>query len=447
MFVASLVFLLVVCALLSYGFHNVDKTKSSGQNTSDRYLAFRNNYIFVYLLMMSADWLQGPYVYPLYKHYNYDLEAIGILFIVGFLSSAVFGTAISSLADQYGRKKFCLAFSVIYIGSCFTKLSPNYAVLLFGRLLGGISTSLLFSVFESWMVSEHFSRGFPPELLSATFSWATYGNAVVAILSGLLANFAVDFTGSLVSPFMMSALLLAIGGLVVMNTWGENYGEIKSSQQAQSSLMKGFKAMRNDLSISAVGIVVALFESTMYIFVFLWGPVLESNDKNIPYGLIFAAFMVCIMIGSIVFRVALAHQWTPEKLAQPLLAAAAFSLLLPIFTSSQFVYFWAFNFFELCCGIYFPMIGTIRSKYVPEETRTSVMNIFRVPLNLIVVLVLHNVSSWSHQFIFTLCVIFLTGSLLASTIVTNRASKEYSNVKTVYSSEPNTEQVDGEEQV
>ena len=29
-----------------------------------------------------------------------------------------------------------------------------------GRLLSGIATSLLFSVFEAWMVSEHHKRGF-----------------------------------------------------------------------------------------------------------------------------------------------------------------------------------------------------------------------------------------------------------------------------------------------
>jgi hypothetical protein len=29
-----------------------------------------------------------------------------------------------------------------------------------GRVLGGIATSLLYSAFESWLVAEHFKRGF-----------------------------------------------------------------------------------------------------------------------------------------------------------------------------------------------------------------------------------------------------------------------------------------------
>jgi hypothetical protein len=32
---------------------------------------------------------------------------------------------------------------------------PSMPLLLAGRVLGGMSTSLLFSAFESWMVSEH----------------------------------------------------------------------------------------------------------------------------------------------------------------------------------------------------------------------------------------------------------------------------------------------------
>lgn len=37
-------------------------------------------------------------------------------------------------------------------------------------LAGGISTSLLFSAFESWVVGEHLSRGFDPKWLGDTFS-------------------------------------------------------------------------------------------------------------------------------------------------------------------------------------------------------------------------------------------------------------------------------------
>lgn len=56
-----------------------------------------------------------------------------------------------------GRKMAALAYVGTYILSCITKHWSSYGVLMLGRLCGGIATSLLFSAFESWLVSEHLS--------------------------------------------------------------------------------------------------------------------------------------------------------------------------------------------------------------------------------------------------------------------------------------------------
>jgi hypothetical protein len=44
--------------------------------------------------------MQGPYVYALYRKYNFSQQEIGVLFIVGFGASMTFGTVIGSLADK-----------------------------------------------------------------------------------------------------------------------------------------------------------------------------------------------------------------------------------------------------------------------------------------------------------------------------------------------------------
>lgn len=54
-----------------------------------------------------------------------------------------------------GRKTMSIMFGILYSLSCITKLWNDFYVLLIGRLLSGIATSLLFSVFEAWMVFEH----------------------------------------------------------------------------------------------------------------------------------------------------------------------------------------------------------------------------------------------------------------------------------------------------
>jgi len=59
-----------------------------------------------------------------------------------------------------GRRNACVIYVITYSLSCVTKHSPAYHVLMVGRVLGGIATSLLFSAFESWLVAEHFKRGY-----------------------------------------------------------------------------------------------------------------------------------------------------------------------------------------------------------------------------------------------------------------------------------------------
>jgi len=48
-----------------------------------------------------SDWVQGPYLYTLYESYTFSMYDIAVLFIVGFVSSAVFGTVIANTADVW----------------------------------------------------------------------------------------------------------------------------------------------------------------------------------------------------------------------------------------------------------------------------------------------------------------------------------------------------------
>lgn len=115
---------------------------------------------------------------------------VGTLFLTGFLSSALFGTFLGIYIDAYGRKLGCVIFCILEIIINLLEHCPYMSVLMVGRILGGMSTSLLFTAFESWMISEHRKRGFDERLLSSTFSIASWGNGFVAIAAGFLAQFA-----------------------------------------------------------------------------------------------------------------------------------------------------------------------------------------------------------------------------------------------------------------
>ncbi len=161
----------------------------------------------------------------------------------------IFGTATGPLADILGRRKMTQIFCVMYTFCCLTKLSPNYFVLMLGRVLGGISTSMLFSTFESWYVYEHTEHyGFPADWIGVTFSKTTFWNGLLAIFAGVLSNFFAETLGyGPVSPFVLATIPLVICGLFVTQSWPENYGNRKVHFGA--SCGEGFRTIINDKKV------------------------------------------------------------------------------------------------------------------------------------------------------------------------------------------------------
>ncbi|CAA2994649.1 molybdate-anion transporter-like [Olea europaea subsp. europaea] len=403
----------------------LSKTNKDRINTSTAFNSFKNNYLVVYSLMMAGDWLQGPYVYYLYTTYGFGKGEIGQLFIAGFGSSMLFGTIVGSLADKQGRKRACVTYCITYILSCITKHSSQYKVLMLGRILGGIATSLLFSAFESWLVAEHFKRNFDQQWLSLTFSKAIFfGNGLVAIISGLFGNLLVDtFSLGPVSPFDAAACFLAVGMAIILSSWSENYGDPSENKDLLAQFKGAAVAIASDEKIALLGAIQSLFEGSMYTFVFLWTPALSPNDEDIPHGFIFATFMLASMLGSsIASRLLARNSPKVESYMQIVFVISSASLMLPIVTSflvaplklkgggisfSGCLQVLGFCTFEACVGIFWPSIMKMRSQYVPEEARSTIMNFFRIPLNMFVCIVLYNVDAFPITVMFGMCSIFL----------------------------------------
>ncbi|KAF3780030.1 Molybdate-anion transporter [Nymphaea thermarum] len=413
-------FLSLVVAALEFS-----KTSKDRISTTSAFNSFKNNYLVVYSLMMAGDWLQGPYVYFLYSQYGFDKGDIGRLFIAGFGSSMLFGTIVGSLADKQGRKRACITYCITYILSCITKHSPQYKVLMVGRILGGIATSLLFSAFESWLVAEHFKRGFDPQWLSLTFSKAIFlGNGLIAIVSGLFANLIADTLGfGPVAPFDAAACFLAIGMAIILSSWTENYGDPSENKDLLTQFKGAAVAIASDEKIALLGAIQSLFEGSMYTFVFLWTPALSPNEEEIPHGFIFATFMLSSMLGSsIASRLMARASLKVESYMQIVFLISAATFLLPILSTflvapskvkggsisyGGSIQLFGFCIFESCVGIFWPSIMKMRSQFIPEEARSTIMNFFRIPLNIFVCIVLYNVNAFPITVMFGMCAIFL----------------------------------------
>ncbi|KAJ1449697.1 hypothetical protein M885DRAFT_622331 [Pelagophyceae sp. CCMP2097] len=351
---------------------------------------FQREYLTVYLVIMFADWLQGTNMWTLYTGYGVSFST---LFLTGFLSSFVFGTFLGMLVDRYGRRNACVAFCVLEVVINLLEHIPDMRVLLVGRVLGGISTSLLFSAFESWMVSEHRRRGFDENLLASTFSLSAAGNGVAAVAAGFVAQYASDLRGDL-GPFQV-AIALTVVALGLVMRWPENYGDETAeggvAEAVATSFRSAAKAVFADRRLALLALVTALFEGATFTFVAMWVPTLMrlyGGAGGLPTGLVFACFMVAVTIGGEAFG-ALAGssdaKFSVEHVALGVLGVASVSMLVAALSSSFAVVLTSFLALEACVGAFNGCAATMRSRYIPDAVQSAVMNLSRVPLNALVV--------------------------------------------------------------
>jgi len=237
---------------------------------------------------------------------------------------------------------------------------------------------------------------------------------VVAIASGLVGQAVADafqfapiaedsiiYTGGFCAPFDVAIICLLIGMSLMSTLWKENYGgndDGVDSTGLVENIKNACSLLVVDKRMLLLGGIVAAFEGSMFAFVFNWTPVLASKTTPPPHGLIFAMFMMACMCGASTSTML----GSRSKASQRLMAAfgagfLAFSVASHAASGgsvSLMTSFAAFLVFEFCCGLYFPSIGVVKSEVVPEYVRGTMYNLYRVPLNaIVVVLLLTNIST------------------------------------------------------
>lgn len=405
----NLVALAATTALIKISAKLQAKDNESSDETSkpDSIKSLQVRFLTVFWLLRCADWLQGPYFYEVYSSKVFNgvpasLAIVSRLFLTGFASTALFGPLVGRASDKRGRKRGTLAFAFLYsLGAASTK-SGLLWILLLGRLCSGIGTSLLFSAPEAWLVGEATKLEGGGKYLGETFGMAYAGDSIVAILAGQLAGAAAGVRGPS-GPFELSIAFLATGGVLAALLWKENKAtqdtESNGTEQKDPTIRDALAVVNADPKIMLVGAVQSLFEAAMYIFVLQWPPAISAAVANAfsgsttPYGTVFSCFMASCLLGSTLFGQLVKRNVKVETFTCAMLTLATVSMGVGAIavsssasiTSPLAAMVAAFFAFEACVGMYFPSIGTIRSKYIPDSHRSVIMNLFGIPLNALVV--------------------------------------------------------------
>lgn len=406
----AIVFLLALCVGLELTARRITPAEEKPSALANpAFRRFQSIFLRAYLLALWADWLQGPYLYKLYRHYSFLESQIAILYVCGLASCVLFAPFSGWLPQVLGRRQTCLIFCLSYSACCLSKLSRDYFVLIIGRILGGLSTSLLATTFESWYIHRHVEvHDFPKEWIPSTFTTAATWNHGLAVGAGFVANLLAEWLHlGPVAPFLLAVPCLAMCGWIVLTDWAKeeatvnqesdkhlfgnsSFGSLHSSAKSRFSkgCQDGLRCLMSDRRVLLLGGVQALFESVLYIFVFLWTPVLDPHGP--PLGIVFSCLMAASMVGSLLFRLAVSTRYhlQPGHVLCLAVLMAFFSFFMLIFSTAPgqprpHESFFAFLLLELACGLYFPAVSFLQGRVIPEDKRAGVLAWFRVPLHLL----------------------------------------------------------------
>lgn len=273
----------------------------------------------------------------------------------------------------------------------------NLPILYAGRVCGGIATTLLFSVFEAWMITEYHALQLEASnlRLGTIFGSMTKLSSIAAICAGVIGDGIIWYSGTATWPFLASLLCCASAGLCMLIMWRENYG---GNSSRENSLTKEASRMLKELcrpKIMALGFTSCCFEGAMYLFVFFWPETLKSaragsrSAGEVPLGIIFSSFMCAMMTGSALFS-SRGNLW-------PGISATGVLMLVIIMASGglsgaamlehEYSLFWALCLVECCVGAYFPSMAILKADAVENAVRGSIYSLLRMPLNIFVVIV------------------------------------------------------------
>jgi MFS transporter, MFS domain-containing protein family, molybdate-anion transporter len=172
----------------------------------------------------------------------------------------------------------------------------------------------------------------------------------------------------------------------------------------------------------------------------MWVPTLLSMDPpgGVPTGCIFSAMMMAITVGGMLyppFQAVFSNflgfkEKAPELCASVIYVFAAASMAIPAMSLSDKsnTYFdrvlISFLVVEFCVGLFMPVAGTLRSRYVPDSLQGAILNIFRLPLNAVVVSGTYATDVMESANVFKLvsgC--FFAAALLQATMVMSEKSR------------------------
>ena len=382
----------------SYQDNNISMNRTLQNNMSYPSLIIINKnklktrYLLAYLLARAAMWAKAPYIYTLFMSvHKFSFVEIGRLYLVDAVSALIFGPITGQLADKYGRKKFCRFYNYSVLINIILRLLGDRLTAYLAQIVTGFGSGLINTTFEAWVVSESDREfmGYGKEaerFRRKLFVKANLYDEIISILILIICAVVYSYLG-IYAPFVISFTFSLLSLLVIAKNWKENALSKSETIMAQ---MKGALREFKKGEVLGIGLIEGIVMACLNMFLFSWTPILkQSTSGGMNPGFIFTSMVLTMIVGTKICKLLIVYLYCDYFISiTGCLFLQCIFLILTYYKDSFLERLIFLCAFDGLIGFYNPVNSVLKSKILVEKYRALLMNLFRVPLNIYVIIVL-----------------------------------------------------------
>ena len=379
---------------------NVSMDKTLAENISysmtlpKRKESLKYRYLIAFVITRSAMWAKAPYLYTLFMTvHKFSFAEIGILYLVDAVAALIFGPITGQLADIYGRKLFCHCYNVSIIINLLLRMQGSRFLAYVAQIVTGFGAGLISTTFEAWVVSESNKEfgGFTKEaerFRKRLFKNSNIYDAVTSIVTSIICAFIYSYFG-IYAPFWISIFLSFLALVVIAKLWDENSGAIQRGTSISTQLKEASKEFKKK-EVLCIGLIEGIAMACLNIYLFSWTPILkQSTPGGMNVGFIFTSMVLTMIVGTKSYEVLIVYLKLDYYISiAGCLFLQGLLLFLTYFIEGFLARMIFLALFNGLTGFYGPLNSIIKSNIIIEKYRALLMNLFRVPLNIYVIIVL-----------------------------------------------------------
>ena len=381
---------------------NESMDKTLGENISyenrtilvTRKNSLKARYLIAFVLTRSAMWAKAPYLYTLFMTvHKFTMAEIGILYLVDAVAALILGPITGQLADIYGRKLFCHCYNWSIIVNLLLRMQGSRAMAYLAQVVTGFGAGLICTTFEAWVVyeSDKEFKDLPEEaerFRKRLFKNSNIYDAAISIITSGICAIIYSFWG-IYAPFWISIFLSFLAFVVIQIYWDENKPLAQSTKTFGEQLKEASQELKK-VNVLCIGLIEGIALAVLNIFLFSWTPILkQSTPGGMNVGFIYTTMVLTMIVGTKSYEVLIVYCNLDYYMSITGCVFIQGVLLYICYVDDRFlarmIYLALFNGLT---GFYNPLNSIVKSTIIIEKYRALLMNLFRIPLNIYVIVVL-----------------------------------------------------------